>query len=433
MVSLFLILGLVLGCTQESGSFQTSQADSEIKSLEPAEMRRFIELNYEFLQGIRRNTLFNPAGLIEGKIKGGKLFRIIPSNKVIDAAKLNSGSTWDNSILREVLKSSPLEEDLKGEVIVTPFLFFSAAKHPLLFNALGFFDIDNTLGLFEIDKAGIWMPNAVELTGRAQVLNKYLPDDHRFITKFYPSNGKESGEEYLEIFAKCLSLPLVDVNISALSMHDWTHLMTILYPPWLIKSYQFYAQDILDFIQYLRKRNFFDKFNSLFNIGQNRYGETHWKDIVINHLYNRVGRDIDAQLGNFQNSLRSSRYEYTNPKPENITNILKLTFKDRVLNYFRNLNQGSVSSDQSQQLQKAIEKEMDKFLKQRKDIKERIYFNKNKEYASEEEMAQDVNNHIDYIAQILADNPAAQKELIEGSVVKPTGNLKEKDLEKISD
>ena len=95
MVNLFLILGLILGCTRESGSFQTPQTDSEIKLFEPSEMQKFRKLHAAFLKGIKENTLFHAAGLIPGIISGGKIFRLIPNKQVIDMAISRSKNPWD--------------------------------------------------------------------------------------------------------------------------------------------------------------------------------------------------------------------------------------------------------------------------------------------------------------------------------------------------
>lgn len=442
MFRLFVLLVLILGCSRESGVLQAPQANSEIKFLKPAEMLEFIELNGEFLKGIKENTLFNPAGLLPGKF--GKLFRIIPNKIVVAAAKLKSRNPWDQDILSEVIElSSSLKKDLDKEAIYTPLIFYETAKHPDLYNALGYFFIDRT---------GIWMPDAVELTGRAQILNKYLEEQYNLITKFYAATGKERAEEYLRNFAKDASLPLVNVNMGAISMHDLGHQISILYPPWLIGSYRIYAQDTIDFIEYLQKRNFFDQFNQAFksetSLGTHRYDDIYWKDGVINDLYKRVGKDIDSQLGNFQNSLRAERYKFSYTPPEDIPSILELTFKDRILSYF-NFSPKSVIAGQRQALKEAVTKEIDKFLKGRRDIQGRQYFDKsltlnywkinnslrnsrknyeefndNKKYATQAEMAQDANKYIDYIAKVISESESAQKDLIEGSVVKPTGNLK---------
>ena len=140
MFRLFIFFVLILGCSRELGVLQKSQTDSEVKLFEPSEMQRFRKLHAAFLKGIKENTLFNPAGLIPGIIRGGKIFRLIPNKQVIDMAILRSKNPWESDILQDVLKTSPLEKDVQGELIGTPIFFFYAAKHHLLSNALGFFN-----------------------------------------------------------------------------------------------------------------------------------------------------------------------------------------------------------------------------------------------------------------------------------------------------
>ncbi len=272
---------------------------------------------------------------------------------------------------------------------------------------------------FNIDGKGIWMPNTIELTGRAELLNEYLPAEYKLYTKFYPSIGKGSVKKYLKKFVEDASLPLVDINVKAISMHDWWHQMTTLYPPWLIASYQQYAKDSLDFIEDLERGNLLEKDHEIIV-----RGNLLEKDRVIIYLYNKVAGDIDTELANFQNNLRASRYGFINHQFYDLVERLNSTFKNRVMRHFKYYNGGTLTLDQSQLLEKAVLQEMDSFLMGRQDIQKRVYSNKNKTYESETEMAEDVNKHIDYIAQILAENPDAQKKLIEGSFVKPTGNLK---------
>ena len=74
-------------------------------------------------------------------------------------------------------------------------------------------------------------------------------------------------------------------------------------------------------------------------------------------------------------SLRLSRGGYKNDKPDDLPRILQQPFKVRVLNYFRNPIGESQTQKQIEQLKKAMSKELDKFLNQRTDIRERGYFN----------------------------------------------------------
>ena len=118
--------------------------------------------------------------------------------------------------------------------------------------------------------------------------------------------------------------------------------------------------------------------------------------------------------------MRQNRHGSSNRSTYNLVSVLESTFKDRILKCFRLTSQEEVNLNIVEKAQKKHEEilvtqEMDAFLNQRKDIKERIYFNKDKRYSSDQEMAQDVNDHIDYVAQELANSPAAQKELIKGS------------------
>ena len=415
MISLFLVLGLISGCTRETGVLQAPQAGSEVKFFEFSEMKEFIKLHAAFLKGIKENTLFNPAGLIAGKIKGGKIFRLIPNDTLNSIAKEQSITQqrlvmpWEHWILaRGVNLNNTIKEGLKGEKLPTPMLFFEIGKDFFILNALGF-------ALIKSDTKGIWMPDVIELTGRAQILNTYLPEGYKLRIKFYTFSGKLSAELYVRNFARDSSLPSVDVNISPISMHDWAHQVSILYPTWLVEAYRLYAQDTSDFVDYLRKKYSSDP---IIAASLEAKTQTYLKD--TDGLFSIVGREIDGELATFTNDLMFNRrgeiVKYDNP-PKTISSV-KQTFKDRILDAFRSrpyavdfLN----SAKERGQFQNLVAKEIDAFLQERPDLKERAYFNIDKKYKSDNELATAVNEHIDYIASVIAKDPDAQKELIEGS------------------
>lgn len=306
----FFLVWICVSCKSASTEGSGSLANLEDRD-ESFEQRKKSETK-QFLEEVNANSFFQPAGLIEGRF-GGRLVRLLSKRKGLiirreqpkdpSAKPYVDESFWNpvlNGISVDWKKWLRMSAKADWETFGSPVSFFTLTGANIrVARAFGF--------EFDPNGPGVWVPTATEFSGRIEYLNSKLEESQRIPVGFYSASAMLSAREYVENFANYGKLPIVELNAGPMAMHDWLHYPAVFLPIKLVETYRQFALDALKWLDYLEARKInkkLEKFTWLKSLLNAAEAKT-----IKRALLARLGRTIDADLGNFYLGFRGDFLE----------------------------------------------------------------------------------------------------------------------------